>query len=213
MTERVAAPARPAPASCQTANCKANASGDPSRPAAAILHQFCAGVGIAQCHPRPAEADWGILWRRSNTSRRVTELPAAGRPSGRAFPCARQPSSSISEPRKCWRHRRNVGKDMMLSSSPFILAEKLLGAGGSDQRSQIEGPGLRLVVMTYCGQPVASDYPSAVQSDGPAPNLYAMPPRISLIGTLFPASAEFAATLTKLGIPRLVYRYSMRPKT
>jgi hypothetical protein len=48
---------------------------------------------------------------------------------------------------------------------------------------------------------------------GPPPNLYAMPARRSLIGTLFAASAEFVATFTKLDTARLVYRYSIRPRT
>jgi hypothetical protein len=48
---------------------------------------------------------------------------------------------------------------------------------------------------------------------GLPPNLYAMPARTSLIGTLCPASAESVGPLTKLDVPRLVYRYSIRPKT
>ena len=66
---RVAAPARPAPASFQAACCKPNASGDsdPSRPAAAIPHQSCAGAEIAQCHPFRPQADWRGLWRRSDS--------------------------------------------------------------------------------------------------------------------------------------------------
>jgi hypothetical protein len=67
----------------------------------------------------------------------------------------------------------------------------------------------------FCQHPAAKTRRSysVLKGDWPPLNLNATPTRISLIGLLFPVSAESAGTLANAEVARSVYRYSMRPKT